>query len=66
MQITHLEVPTDRNPLGIRGVGESGTIPGYAVVGSAVDDALGGGTPPVRQVPIDGDVVLALIAQVPA
>jgi carbon-monoxide dehydrogenase large subunit len=42
VDIVHLHAGTDRNPLGIKGVGESGTIPVYAVVAGAIDDALGG------------------------
>jgi carbon-monoxide dehydrogenase large subunit len=38
--ITHLETPTPLNPLGVKGAGESGTIPVAAVVCSAVEDAL--------------------------
>lgn len=42
IDVRHITVPSDGNPLGVRGVGESGTIPVYAAVASAVDDALGG------------------------
>ena len=37
----HLMSSSDRNPLKIKGVGESGTIPAYAAVAAAVEDALG-------------------------
>jgi len=33
--------PSPLNPLGLKGVGESGTLPVPAVVASAVEDALG-------------------------
>lgn len=60
--LAEFEVPTGRNPLGIRGVGESGTIPGYAVIASAVDDAVGPARAPVTCVPIDPEgVVEALL-----
>ena len=39
--IDHLETPSPLNPLGLKGVGESGTLPVAAVVASAVEDALG-------------------------
>jgi aerobic carbon-monoxide dehydrogenase large subunit len=39
--IDHLETPSPLNPLGLKGVGESGTLPVPAVVASAVEDALG-------------------------
>jgi carbon-monoxide dehydrogenase large subunit len=38
----HTETPSPNNPLGIKGVGEAGTIPVSAVVANAVSDALGG------------------------
>ncbi|HEX3179102.1 MAG TPA: xanthine dehydrogenase family protein molybdopterin-binding subunit [Methylomirabilota bacterium] len=41
LQIDHLETPSPLNPLGLKGVGESGTLPVPAVVASAVEDALG-------------------------
>lgn len=60
--VTDRAVPTPANPLGVRGVGESGTIPAYAVIASAVDDALGGG-PRVRATPISPAAVRALVAE---
>ncbi|WP_396454605.1 xanthine dehydrogenase family protein molybdopterin-binding subunit [Actinomadura sp.] len=44
MRLAHVEVPSGMNPLGVRGVGESGIIPGYAAIASAADDATGGRT----------------------
>ena len=38
--IDHIETPSPLNPLGLKGVGESGTLPVAAVVASAVEDAL--------------------------
>lgn len=38
--LSHRESPSPHNPLGIKGVGESGTVPGHAVVAGAVADAL--------------------------
>jgi aerobic carbon-monoxide dehydrogenase large subunit len=38
--LAHLEVPSELNPLGIRGVGESGIIAGSAAIAGALDDAL--------------------------
>jgi aerobic carbon-monoxide dehydrogenase large subunit len=40
IEIDHLETLSPLNPLGLKGVGESGTLPVPAVVASAVDDAL--------------------------
>jgi carbon-monoxide dehydrogenase large subunit len=41
LAIDHLETLSPLNPLGLKGVGESGTLPVAAVVASAVEDALG-------------------------
>ncbi len=41
LDVAHIEVPSERNELGLKGVGESGTIPGCAAIASAVEDALG-------------------------
>jgi aerobic carbon-monoxide dehydrogenase large subunit len=38
--ISHIEVPTPLNPLGVKGAGEGGTIPAAAAIVSAVEDAL--------------------------
>jgi len=40
VDLVHLESPTPLNPLGVKGVGEGGTIPVAACVVSAVEDAL--------------------------
>ncbi len=63
--VRHLYAPTDSNPLGIRGAGESGTIAVYAAIACAVDDALdhaGGG---VVCTPITPRDVVALAADRP-
>jgi aerobic carbon-monoxide dehydrogenase large subunit len=39
-QQIHLETPSDRNPLGVKGVGEAGTISPPAAIANAVVDAL--------------------------
>jgi carbon-monoxide dehydrogenase large subunit len=40
IDITHFESPTPLNPLGVKGAGESGTIPAAAAIASAVENAL--------------------------
>ena len=40
LSIDHLETPSPLNPLGLKGVGESGALPVPAVVASAIEDAL--------------------------
>ncbi|HJV54620.1 MAG TPA: xanthine dehydrogenase family protein molybdopterin-binding subunit [Methylomirabilota bacterium] len=41
MAIDHLETLSPLNPLGLKGVGESGTLPVPAVLASAIEDAVG-------------------------
>jgi CO/xanthine dehydrogenase Mo-binding subunit len=40
IEVAHIETPSPLNPLGIKGVGEAGTIPVAALVAEAVEDAL--------------------------
>jgi len=49
IEIGHLETPSPLNPLGIKGAGEAGVIPGAAVLASAIEDAEGF---PVTSMPI--------------
>ncbi len=41
IEIDHLETPSPLNPLGIKGAGEAGVIPGAAVFAAAISDAEG-------------------------
>jgi carbon-monoxide dehydrogenase large subunit len=49
IEIDHLETPSPLNPLGIKGAGEAGVIPGAAVIAAAVEDAE---RIPIRHMPI--------------
>ncbi|GAA3764835.1 CO/xanthine dehydrogenase Mo-binding subunit [Spinactinospora alkalitolerans] len=49
IEIDHLETPSPLNPLGIKGAGEAGVIPGAAVLAAAIEDAEGF---PIRAMPI--------------
>jgi carbon-monoxide dehydrogenase large subunit len=49
IETDHLETPSPLNPLGIKGAGEAGVIPGMAVLAAAIEDAEG---IPVRRMPI--------------
>ena len=49
IETDHLETPSPLNPLGIKGAGEAGTIPGTAVIAAAIEDAEG---IPIRRMPI--------------
>jgi aerobic carbon-monoxide dehydrogenase large subunit len=52
IEIDHLETPSPLNPLGLKGVGESGTLPVAAVIASAVEDALSDRATRVDRVPL--------------
>jgi carbon-monoxide dehydrogenase large subunit len=54
----HTETPSPNNPLGIKGVGEAGTIPVSAAIANAVEDAVG---VPVDRMPIMPEDVLELV-----
>jgi CO/xanthine dehydrogenase Mo-binding subunit len=49
IETDHLETPSPLNPLGIKGAGEAGVIPGMAVFAAAIEDAEGF---PIRRMPI--------------
>ncbi len=49
IETDHLETPSPLNPLGIKGAGEAGVIPGMAVFAAAVEDAEGF---PIRRMPL--------------
>jgi aerobic carbon-monoxide dehydrogenase large subunit len=41
IDIDHQQTPSPLNPLGIKGAGEAGVIPGSAALASAIEDATG-------------------------
>ncbi|MGL5857582.1 MAG: aerobic carbon-monoxide dehydrogenase large subunit [Angustibacter sp.] len=49
VEIDHLQTPSPLNPLGIKGAGEAGVIPGMAAFAAAVEDAEG---IPITRMPI--------------
>ncbi|PYM55738.1 MAG: xanthine dehydrogenase, partial [Candidatus Rokuibacteriota bacterium] len=60
--IVHLQTPSPLNPLGVKGVGEAGTIPVPALVAEAVDDALAPFGVRVREMPLSPTRIRELIA----
>jgi aerobic carbon-monoxide dehydrogenase large subunit len=60
IEIDHLETPSPLNPLGIKGAGEAGVIPGMAVFAAAIEDAEG---IPIRRMPISPSELFALREQ---
>jgi carbon-monoxide dehydrogenase large subunit len=61
IETVHLEYPSPRNPLGIKGIGEGGAISPPAAIANAVDDALAHLGVRVTRAPLGPDTVLALI-----
>ncbi|HZC54943.1 MAG TPA: xanthine dehydrogenase family protein molybdopterin-binding subunit [Xanthobacteraceae bacterium] len=59
MEIAHKESPTPLNPLGVKGVGESGVIPLPAAIASAVEDALSPFNVRIQQIPIKPGALFA-------
>ncbi len=63
-EILHMETPSPLNPLGIKGVGEAGTIPVSQVVASAMEDAFAPlGIAPVRESPMSPDLIHRLLTE---
>jgi CO/xanthine dehydrogenase Mo-binding subunit len=62
MAIDHLETLSPLNPLGVKGVGESGSLPVAAALASAIEDAIGR---PVLQMPITPTRLHALLSGPP-
>jgi carbon-monoxide dehydrogenase large subunit len=66
IETVHLEYPSPRNPLGIKGIGEGGAISPPAAIANAVEDALSPFGVRVTREPLHPARVLALIAAAPA
>ncbi len=57
IEIDHLETPSPLNPLGVKGAGEAGVIPGSAAIAAAIEDAEGF---PIHAMPISPSELFAL------
>jgi carbon-monoxide dehydrogenase large subunit len=62
IETVHLEYPSPRNPLGIKGIGEGGAISPPAAIANAVEDALAPWGVRVTRTPLGPSVVLGLLA----
>jgi carbon-monoxide dehydrogenase large subunit len=62
LQTLYRETPSPLNPLGVKGVGEAGTIPAAAALISAIEDALAPFGVRIAQTPIPPHRLRALIA----
>jgi carbon-monoxide dehydrogenase large subunit len=61
IETVHLEYPSPRNPLGVKGIGEGGAISPPAAIANAVEDALSPFNVRITRTPLGPSVVLALI-----
>jgi len=60
--VVHHETRSERNPLGVKGVGEAGTVPGAALILGAVRDALGSAGDALTAVPVTPGRIAAAVA----
>src|SRR5437899_133767 len=62
-ELVHIVTPTDANPEGFKGAGESGTIPAPAAISNAVEDALRKRKPDavVDRLPITSDRIVEIL-----
>jgi CO/xanthine dehydrogenase Mo-binding subunit len=65
IEVDHLEHPSPFTPLGAKGVGEGGAIPGPAAVANAVEDALAPFGAAIRSLPITPERVWRLMRTAP-
>jgi carbon-monoxide dehydrogenase large subunit len=61
----HLEYPSPRNPLGIKGLGEGGAISPPAAIANAIEDALQPFGVKITETPVSPSRLLALIQRQP-
>ncbi|MCG6875884.1 MAG: xanthine dehydrogenase family protein molybdopterin-binding subunit [Betaproteobacteria bacterium] len=61
IRLEHMESPSPLNPLGVKGAGEGGTIPGIACIVSAVEDALKPLGVKLNEYPLSPERLLELI-----
>ena len=62
-ELVHIVTPTDANPEGFKGAGESGTIPVPAAISNAVEDALRKRKPDavIDRLPITSDRIVEIL-----
>jgi len=61
----HLEFPSPRNPLGVKGLGEGGAISPPAAIANAIEDALEPFGVRITETPVSPARLLALIRETP-
>jgi carbon-monoxide dehydrogenase large subunit len=63
VEIVQMESPTPLNPLGIKGAGESGTIPAAAAIISAIENALQPFDIKISRCPLQAEHIVEMIAR---
>jgi aerobic carbon-monoxide dehydrogenase large subunit len=63
IEIAHIETRSPLNPLGVKGVGEAGTIPVAPLMAEAIEDALAPLGVRIREMPLSPVRILELIAE---
>jgi carbon-monoxide dehydrogenase large subunit len=63
VEIVQMESPTPLNPLGIKGAGESGTIPAAAAIIAAIENALQPFDIKISQCPIQAEHIVEMIGR---
>jgi CO/xanthine dehydrogenase Mo-binding subunit len=63
VQVSHMEIPSRLNPIGVRGAGELGTIGAPAAIANAIADALSPLGAEVREFPLTPDRIWQLISE---
>jgi carbon-monoxide dehydrogenase large subunit len=66
IETVHLEYPSPRNPLGLKGIGEGGAISPPAAIANAVEDALAPFGVRVTRTPLGPSTILGLLEQAAA
>ena len=61
IELAYNETPSPLNPLGVKGVGESGTVPAAAAIASAIEDALRSLGVRIDEVPVKPGRIVELI-----
>jgi len=61
LETVHLEFPSPRNPLGVKGLGEGGAISPPAAIANAVEDALAPFGIRITKTPITPDSIIQLL-----
>jgi len=62
IETVHLECPSPRNPLGVKGLGEGGAISPPAAIANAIEDALAPFGVRITQTPATPARIRALLA----